>query len=84
LVKGITERNAELFDFSKNAMFPATKKKFPSKIIPSPRPRPYACREGLMETVDTAAAVFALLGLPDDKGDATTLSGANKSMAASS
>ena len=71
LAKGITERNAELFDFSKNAMFPATKKKFPSKVIPSPRPRPYACREGLMETVDTAAAVFALLGLPDDKGDAT-------------
>ena len=25
-----------------------------------------------METVDTAAAVFALLGLPDDKGGATT------------
>jgi hypothetical protein len=25
-----------------------------------------------METVDTAAAVFALLGLPDDKGDATS------------
>ena len=71
LAKGITDRNADLFDFAKYAMHPATKKKFPSKAIPGPRARPYGCREGLMETADTAASVFALLGLPDDKGDAT-------------
>ena len=61
LAKGIVDRNADLLDFGKVAIFPATKKKFPTKTIPEPRERPYGCREGLMETIEVAAAVFAML-----------------------